>query len=211
MTQDIPPPPLQHPSPLWGLATLLVAFAWLLATHHTSDFVNRINATRAMAALMTGQFSRPDSQPESPMHSIAPGLFPGLTPPPPATDVPMVSLDPAVLRRQIAWTEAIVRLWRRGMEVVAGLLLLAGALGLYRPRWSRGLHLAAAAIILLATMATLAVLRLLMNPGYGGLEPLSLWTHLGVAATASLYAWVLLIAFARRRPLSRSSSRPDVV
>lgn len=215
MTQNPSLPP--RPSPFWGILTLVVAIAWLLGGELLAHYVLHYNATRAVAALMTGQLRPSESKPISPMESIAPGLFPGMNPPPPSTQSSQPAeptspgIDPAVLQRQLAAADVIAMIWRKSMRVVAGLLAGVGALSLYRPGWSRPLHLMAACVILLASAATLAALRLLIHPTYGGLDPLSVWTHIGLAAVSSLYGWVLLIAFARRRHPQGSPVDANVV
>lgn len=214
MTQNPSLPP--RPSPFWGILTLVVAMAWLLGAELVASYVLRYNATRAVAALMTGQLRPAESKPISPMESIAPGLFPGMNPPPPSTQSSQPAepnspdIDPVVLQRQLAAADAIATIWRRSMRVVAGLLAGVGAASLYHLRWSRPLHLMAACVILLASAATLAALRLLIHPGYGGMEPLSLWTHVGLGTATSLYGWVLLVRFLPRPRGDRDLPPADV-
>jgi len=98
---------------------------------------------------------------------------------------------------QIPAVEVIVYVWKRVMWGVAGFLGLVALLVAITGK-SRLFHLLAAVVIFVSTVATLVAMRLLIDPDYGGMEPLPVRSHVYVAAAQSAYGVVLLIAFARK-------------
>lgn len=192
--------PHRYERPL-AVATVLFANAWIAWAWLAADNVRTINTTRLFSTAMMGDLDRearpsgtqpPGTSRPSPLHA----LLSAALQPPGAAKPPAGSLDPA-LRAQTAWVEGTVHWWDLGMNVVGGVLALAGLAGIWS-RWRRILLLVAAVVILLATAATLVCLWMLMAPHLGGLPLLSRWTFAAVGASQSFWGFLLLAIFARR-------------
>ena len=100
------------------------------------------------------------------------------------------------LDRQDAAIQVIVTVWRRIIWGVAGFVGLTALLAAVT-QMSRLFHLLAAGVILLSTMVTLVGMSFLIDPDYGGMEPLAWRWYFCVAAIQSAYGFMLLLAFAR--------------
>ena len=182
----------QRRGQLLAIATVLFAIPWMAWARLAADHVRSANTTRLMSMAMVGGAHPPGTSGPSPLHAL---LSSALRPPGSAKrsggDV-----EPA-LRAQTAWVEGTVHWWTLGMNVVGGGLALAGLVGIWS-RWWRALLLSAAAVILLATAATLVCLWMLMAPHLGGLPPFSWWTFAAVGVGQSAYGFLLLAFFALR-------------
>lgn len=99
--------------------------------------------------------------------------------------------------QKIASIEFIVYVWRRIMWGVAGVLELVALLAAITRR-GRFFHLLGAGVILLSTVATMVGMRFLVNPEYGGMQPLAARWYVIAAAAQSGYGVLLLIFYARK-------------
>jgi hypothetical protein len=184
-----------------AICTLAMAGLWAIATYAAARHVERANSTRIIGALMTaGLTPRPNPYTTQP----ARGLWAAMT------------LSPEVYAeherrqkqeaRQIGVTEGIVYYWKRAMWALAGLLALLALLALVG-RAARACHLAIALLMLLGTALTLTAMRLLQSPQWGGLLPLSVGSHILIAAAGSAYPMVLLLLFWQKRPQVTGTQR----
>jgi len=103
----------------------------------------------------------------------------------------------AAQERQLGAVEAIVVVWRWIMWSVGGLLGVLALLAAITERCRLWL-LMAGGVILLSTVASILAMRMLIHPDYGGMPPLSPWSHVIVASVQSLFGFVLLIAYWRK-------------
>ncbi len=165
--------------------TLVVAAAWAYGAHRAADHVRRANFTRMVAALVTGGGGAAGTAEQSPLQSLlGASRQPTRATTAPAADSP--------LRRHSGWVEGIATYWERTMYVIAAGLGLV-ALGSLVTRQGRPLHLAAAGVMLAATVGTLICMWMLMTPRFGDLPALSPWTFVLMALAQSGYAVFLLI------------------
>jgi hypothetical protein len=208
------------------LPLLSVAVAGLLAlgTWQVAVRVREYNSNRAVGGLIvagmmagktksgpystspgnTGTFD-PDTQPQREPGSERVNLRTGLpwlsfpempTSSPAEQGGPMPALPVAQLTRATSYAEVVVYVWERISYGVAGVLGLVGLVGLISRR-VRGPHLFAAIVLLLGTAATLVGMRLLVDPDGGAFHPLPLQSYLIAGLAQSVYALILLGAFAR--------------
>ncbi len=168
-----------------AVVTLVVAAAWAYGAHRAADHVRRTNFTRMVAAMVTGGGAAAGTPTQSPLQSLlGASRQPTRVTTAPAADSP--------LRRYSGWVEGIATYWERTMYVIAAGLGLV-ALGSLVTRQGRLLHLAAAGVMLAATVGTLVCMWMLMTPRFGDLPALSPWTFVLVAVAQSIYAVFLLI------------------
>ncbi|MBN1489182.1 MAG: hypothetical protein JXA69_04625 [Phycisphaerae bacterium] len=96
-----------------------------------------------------------------------------------------------VAAREIAFVEVGTVIWRRTLNVIASLMILAGAYGLARPPRRHGLLMAVAILMLVAATLTTVGMGLLIR--HGGFAPRPVSHYVFVAAVGSAYAWLVLI------------------
>ena len=164
------------------------AYAWA-AQYISQEYVLTPNSARFLVMMLTPP-------------TTDPGMAPQEAPPPFSSSAPLQARH--LMERQIGAVEVIVQVWQRMMWGLTGLLaltaLLAAATG-----WGRFFHLVAAAGILLSAIGTLVAMRLLISQSYGGMDPLPIRSHVYVGLGQSAYAWLLLLAFARRPAAERTA------
>lgn len=169
--------PIRLRDRLLPVLTVTIAAALVVGAERAADYVGSMNSARVLGAWLSGMHRQ--SQPTTGVSAD--------TPAPPSPDQ---------LKSQVATVEVVIVVWRWAMRVTGGLLWLAAVVGACR-RSPRGSQLLAAGLLLISTGLTLASLVILTRPDWGGMEPLSPLTYVLVGGVQSLYAWVLLIAFAR--------------
>lgn len=164
---------------LLPVLTVTVAAALAVGAERAADYVGSMNSARVLGAWLSGMHRQ--------SHEAA-GGEPLDTPAPPS---------PEELRQQVGTVEVVVIAWRWSVRITAGLLWLTAVVGAWTgsPRRSQ---LVAAGLLILSTILTLTGLAVLTRPQWGGMDPLPTATYVLVGAVQSCYAWVLLIAFARR-------------
>jgi hypothetical protein len=200
---------------LFPWLSILVAGACAWGTGEVAHRVREYNSNRAVggllvASMMSGAATRPASgvpavHPRTGLPWIsfppAPASMPGG--PSPARDSDRPGLPPVLpvreLTRATASAEGIILVWERIGQATAALLLLAGLSGLVTRR-VRAAHLVVAAVLLAGTVATLAAMRLLVDPARGAFHPLPAQSYVLAALIQSAYGWILLAAFARPAP-----------
>lgn len=188
MTADRDRPAARRVDRLLGLFTLVVAVAWGAGAIAVADYVRGINSARVVGALMAGglAFHAPlpggsvDPRPPSGASDGAPAAAP-----PPTQDI--------IMSRNAAFVETVADLWLRVMLGTAGVVGVLGLLAA-RVRRPRPLHVLTAACLLACAATTLAGMRLLVDPDYGGLPPLPFVSYLCVGLVLSVHACVLLAA-----------------
>jgi hypothetical protein len=198
--------------------SVFVAGLWAGACWWQARRVERVNAARVFAMAYGGSALQElddragsddpdDTFEDEPMPSgpIRSPLIPGLQFAPAALS-PDETRAIRQLQQQIGYTEVVVLVWKRAMFGVAGLLGLVGLIGILTS-WVRGPHLFAAVIMLAGMAATLVGMRLLQSPDGGGLPPLSVWSHVIVAAGMSVYPAMLIVLFVRK-PKVNGPSQP---
>ena len=194
------------------LVTLTAALAvgWVFLAHEASQrYVLTANSARVMGLLLIPPRSLSDVKSRATTAS-SPSLavtIPGMNPPETADEEETTAAMTAaqmrkLIRQQIPAVEVIVHIWRWAMWGVGGWLGLMSLLAAISSR-ARPFMLMAVGVILLSTIASLVAMRLLIDPDYGGMPPLLIWSYIIVAAGQSAWAWVLLIAY--RRPMQTQS------
>ncbi len=180
---------------LLGLFTLVVALAWGAGALAVADYVRGINAARVLGALMTGGLNLAAPLPGDPAGSASPSGDSGGE-----RRTAALLIKDTIMSHNAAFVEAAVDLWLRAMLGGSGVIGVLGLLAA-RVRRPRPLHVLTAACLLACAAATLAGMRLLVDPDYGGLPPLPFLSYLCVGLVQSVYAWVLLaVVMSARRP-----------
>jgi len=205
--------------------TLLIAGLWAWAGWQQARAVEKVNSARILGMVFSGSALRELDQeagelenesagdherpsrtaPEPPAPTRSP-LFPGLQLEP---EIPSPEERRAIrkLEEQIVFTEGVIYVWKRGMFGVAALVGGLGLIGI-ATRYVRRPHLFASAVMLAAMVTTLIGMQLLESPEGGGLEPLSIWSHIIVGVSMSAYPVILIVLLARK-PKPESTAAPS--
>ncbi|UCD29066.1 MAG: hypothetical protein JSV03_00860 [Planctomycetota bacterium] len=187
---------------IFAVLTMIIAIAWAVTAYKLAEHVKSINTARLLGAAMTGGLTDRSSIPRMQPNQVIPYLP---APPPGKSQAEIQTAQ--TIKQQIAYAEVIIHAWEISMYCVAEFLVLVGIVSLIT-RWARGLHLFAAVVIILSTIATLAAMIFLIDPEKGGLHPLSIWSYVIAASIQSAYGIILFIAFAPK-PKSSAASVPQ--
>lgn len=114
-----------------------------------------------------------------------------------AVTAPKAKSQLASLQKAASTVETVVYLWKRMMYGVAA-LLVATTLVSWMTGHTRAAHLAVAVVMMFATVATLAGMRIIEHPSAGDMPPLPLDRHILAVVALSAYTWIIVVAFATR-------------
>jgi hypothetical protein len=185
--------------------TLIVAAFWVHSGRQWAPQMRESNSARLMCSLFVGGMGIGSSAADSnsgllPSFGLLASASHSTATASGERKAPTVYAN---LHHSSKMVETTVYAWERMMYGVAGLLVVA-ALASWVTRRARMAHLVAAVTMLLGTAATLAAMRWIEHPSGGNMPPLPIRQYLLAGSTLSAYAWVLLVAFARR------TARPGV-
>lgn len=192
--------------------SLVVAGLFSVATWQVAGRVREYNSQRAVGGLIVaGLMAHPAANGTSTVNERT-GL-PWLSFPPGAASGPAdaeIANEPAgeatsdvrplsmpELTRATGQAEAVVWAWERALYCTAGIVALAGLIGLLT-RWVRGPHLVAAVAIILSTVGTVVAMRVLVDPARAAFHPLPLESYMLAAVCQAAYGLVLSVAMIRK-------------